>query len=264
MPSVTYQIKYRKNTDEMISPEELLSLYFYGIDIKSQDGTSLSSASIRMYIKAAQREIERFLDIRFKRKLLTETVDYYKDDYWYGYPKLKVSLPVEEPFSMIGMINTVEQIIYPKNWLNSKRSSEGLYYKDINIVPVGSTGAVGTSEQLLLTGLTRQIGITSYKQVPNYFNVQYTTGFKEIPFDLLNVVGKLASIGVLNIAGDLILGAGIASMSLGVDGLSQSIASTSSATSSGYGARIIQYSKEINDTLKRLKLAYKSLNLIVL
>ena len=74
---------------------------------------------------------------------------------------------------------------------------------------------------------------------PNYWHAKYLTGFKKIPNDLLNVLGMLASINVLNIAGDIILGAGIASYSLSLDGLSQSISSTSSATNSGYGARII-------------------------
>lgn len=59
-----------------------------------------------------------------------------------------------------------------------------------------------------------------------------------MPMDLINLTGKLATFGPLGIAGDLILGAGIAAQSIGVDGLSQSISSTSSATNAGYGARI--------------------------
>ena len=82
--------------------------------------------------------------------------------------------------------------------------------------------------------------------------------------DLINLVGKLATFGPLGIAGDLILGAGIAAQSLGVDGLSQSISSTSSATNAGYGARILQYSKEITETVKKIKLVYDEVKLGVL
>ena len=81
--------------------------------------------------------------------------------------------------------------------------------------------------------------------------------------DLINLTGKLATFGPLGIAGDLILGAGIAAQSIGVDGLSQSISSTSSATNAGYGARIIQYQKEIAETVKRIKLIYDEIKFVV-
>ena len=67
-----------------------------------------------------------------------------------------------------------------------------------------------------------------------------------------------------NIGGDLILGAGIASMSLGIDGLSQSVATTSSAENSGFSSRIIMYNKEIKSTLEKLKGIYKGINFTVL
>ena len=85
-----------------------------------------------------------------------------------------------------------------------------------------------------------------------------------MPMDLINLTGKLASFGPLGIAGDLILGAGIASQSIGVDGLSQSISSPSSATNAGYGARIIQYQKEIKEAIPRIKLVYDEIKMSVL
>ena len=41
-------------------------------------------------------------------------------------------------------------------------------------------------------------------------------------------------------------------LSLGVDSLSQSISSTSSATNAGYGARVIGYQDQIKNTLPTL------------
>ena len=89
-----------------------------------------------------------------------------------------------------------------------------------------------------------------------YWRVRYLTGFTEIPTDLLNVIGKTAAINIFHIAGDLILGAGIASFSLGVDGLSQSISSTSSATNAGYGARILGYQDDIKKMMPILIAKY--------
>ena len=102
--------------------------------------------------------------------------------------------------------------------------------------------------------------------IPDYWDLQYITGFDldNMPMDLINLIGKLATFGPLGIAGDLILGAGIAAQSLGVDGLSQSISSTSSATNAGYGARLVQYEREIKETVKRIKLIYDEIKSAVL
>ena len=70
--------------------------------------------------------------------------------------------------------------------------------------------------------------------------------------------------GPLNIAGDLVLGiAGVSGQSLSIDGLSQSISTTASATSAGYSARLIQYQKEIKETVGRLKLVYDEVKFAV-
>ena len=105
-----------------------------------------------------------------------------------------------------------------------------------------------------------------FTNIPDYWDFQYTTGFDldDLPYDLMNVVGKIATFGPLGIAGDLILGAGIAGQSLSVDGLSQSISSTASATSSGYNARLLQYERELKATIPRIKLIYDEIKLAVL
>jgi hypothetical protein len=72
-----------------------------------------------------------------------------------------------------------------------------------------------------------------------------------------------ASMGALNIAGDLIAGAGIATKSLSMDGLSQSISTTASATNAGYGARILQYNKEIDERMKNLRNYYLGIQMVV-
>ena len=61
----------------------------------------------------------------------------------------------------------------------------------------------------------------------------------------------------LDTGGDLLAGAGIGQFSLAVDGLSQNISTTSSATSAGYGARIISYSTQLKAAMKTLKKKYK-------
>lgn len=264
MPQITYTVKYRKNEEIVMSPEELMSLYFYGINITSNDGSKISNDVIRFQIKAAQQEVEKHLEIRLVPKLIEQSIDYFRSDYWQSFPILRTKLPVKKPLSMIGFLNGIEQIKYPPQWLNTKKDSEGHYFKKIHVIPTGST--VGNSSGVILSGITAYYGMASYSDIPNYFDVQYVTGFDvdNIPYDVLDLVGKLAAIRMFHIAGDLVLGNGLSSISLGVDGLSQSVSTTKSSNSSAYGARITSYLKDIEATSKRLKVFYKSLNFAAL
>jgi hypothetical protein len=253
---------YGKNNGLLISPEELLAIYFYGVDIISKDGNRIDNAVIEMYIKSAQKEVEKYLDIKLFPQLVTENLTYNRDDYYNNFPFFRTTLPVRKVRSCIGMLNGLEQIVYPEQWLNAKYSNLGVYQRQFSIVPNGTS--VQGNADVILTGVSSQYGIRSLMNVPNYWYVQYETGYElgQIPEDLLQLVGLLSSIPLLAIAGDLILGAGIASQSLSVDGLSQSISSTSSATNAGYGSRIVEYRKSIDQMKKQLKRDYKGITFV--
>ena len=265
MPQISLIAKYKKNGGIIISPFEVDAMYFYGSQFYSKDGTALSVEVKRTYIQAAQQEIERYLNIKFIPELITESTSYYRDDYWQQFPIIRTNYPINTPLTLIGMVNKIEQIIYPQQWLFAAKSSEGLMTRRINVVPNGSVGAQGNAD-VILTGISSNIGLQSWKNIPEYWQVQYLSGWnrKDLPMDLVNLVGKFASLGQFSIFGDIILGAGIASMSLSIDSLSQSISSTSSATNAGFGSRIIQYTKEIQSTLKNLKNIYKGFSFTVL
>lgn len=78
-----------------------------------------------------------------------------------------------------------------------------------------------------------------------------------IPSDIKQAVGILAAMLPLAVAGDLIVGAGIASISTSMDGLSQSVNTTASATNSGYGARILELRKQLDALMPAIKARYK-------
>lgn len=77
-----------------------------------------------------------------------------------------------------------------------------------------------------------------------------------IPSLILHAAGMYASMHILNVAGDIVVGAGLQSQSTGVDGLSQSFATTNSSTNAGFGARIIQYKKDLSQVLRTLQATY--------
>lgn len=85
-----------------------------------------------------------------------------------------------------------------------------------------------------------------------------------LPSDLKRVIGYLAAMLPLDIAGDLIGGAGIANFSVSMDGLSQSVGTTSSATNSGYGSRVIQFQKELKNLLPALRAKYRKPGLMAI
>jgi len=84
----------------------------------------------------------------------------------------------------------------------------------------------------------------------------------DMDWDLMDLIGKAASIHILNTAGDLIIGAGIANKSTSIDGISASIGTTSSPTNAGYGARIIQLQKDINRMLPVLFRKYNGVQVL--
>lgn len=266
MGQLTLTMKYRKNEGLLLSPTEMFSLYLYGIKIQAGDGTAFSTESMRFYIQAAQQEIENFFNLKLVYQFIAlEKLTFYRADYWQSFPILFTNYPVNKPISLTGRFNQLEQISYPTQWLTNTQNSYGQYKRRVSIVPTGTAVATANAE-VILSGLTTQLGSQHFLMIPDYWDLQYITGFKldQIPMDLINLTGKLASFGPLGIAGDLILGAGIVSQSLGVDGLSQSISSTSSATNAGYGARLVQYEREIKATIPRIKLVYDEIKMSVL
>lgn len=257
MPSIQYSIKYGKN-ELVVSPDELLSSYMYGINIKSQDGSSISSDTIKFKIKAAQQEVEKFLEIRLQPKFIEHTVDYFRDDYWNKFPIIKTKLPVKKPLSLIGFLNGIEQIRYPVDWVNVKKDNEGFYPKKLHLIPTGSI--LGNSGAVILSGITAYFGLTAYSDIPNYFNLQYVTGFDTdtFPYDVIDLVGKLATVQLLYILGDIVLGQpGLTSVSLSLDGLSQS---NSIASPTAFSARIKGYLEDIKHHTETLKGIYRSFN----
>ena len=237
-----------------MSAKELLSLYLYGIETRAKDGTILADEVIETYIASAQQEVEHFLDLKFIKQVIEEEFSFYRSDFW-EWGSLSTSHPVNKALKLAGHYGSIKQIEYPSEWLSARKTTNNLYYRKVFIVPTEGSGGVS----LLASGVVPRYGFLQRPQVPNYWRLRYCSGFDTMPLDLLNLVGKWASIGIFNLYGDIVLGAGIASMSLGLDSVSQSIATTSSAENAAYSARIKQYLQEIKLSLPRLKSYYKGI-----
>jgi hypothetical protein len=97
--------------------------------------------------------------------------------------------------------------------------------------------------------------------LPLYLRFEYKAGFDGVtypyPAEILDLISLYSCLLPLDTAGDLIAGAGISSKSISMDGLSTSLNTTSSATNSGYGSRIISYRKRADELLAQLQRKYR-------
>ena len=113
MPQVNYQLTYKKNEDLVLSPQDLLQTYFFGIKIEEQDGVSFSDDTLRFYIRAAQEEIENYLILKLKRQVIEEQKDFYRQDFE-NWSYLRMTYPVVDVKSLNGFISDIQQIEYPE------------------------------------------------------------------------------------------------------------------------------------------------------
>ena len=235
-----------------LTPAELKALYFYGIPIQEKNGTEMSNQTIETYIKSAQKQVEGYLSLKVNKQIIEERLTFYRHDFM-NYNYLQTSYPARKAFKMEGWVANVKQVSYPEEWLTTRTTNDGeTYHRRVHLIPVGST----EGQTITFNGLMPYVGFRGTNFIPDYWKVAYCTGFDHVPEDILIAIGKYASILIFHQLGDIILDAGIASMSLGVDGLSQSISTTSSATNAGYGARIINYHNDLKTEMIRLKEKY--------
>ena len=238
-----------RRTEPLLTPAKLKERFLFGVEIIDNEGNELSEETLQAYIDMAVSELEHDLDIPIVPTEICEEKDYFSNDYYgWGYFQLN-TLPLiqmkemnvvyleDDPSTPASQGEVVLEI--PQSWWRV-REHDGI----VRLVPnnrfparlaVDNAGA-------FFPELFRRNG-----HVPNLWRIKYDAGFKDgcVPMAINAAVGLMASIYALNIAGDLVLGAGIASSSLSIDGLSQSINTTSSAENHAYSAKVLQYGNQL-------------------
>tara|TARA_R110002126_G_scaffold36707_18_gene111396 strand:+ start:144 stop:1490 length:1347 start_codon:yes stop_codon:yes gene_type:complete len=245
----------------VISPEEMETLYLFGASLQDDDGNPFPRSMFLHYIKAATQELERALDFTITpTDIVDEAHDHYAKDYGrWGYFQLQ-QYPVISVETVFFQYPSMEEgVQIASDWIVTLEDGDSGV---ISIVP----GRGSIADVLLIPGALMPLWSGASGRVPGIWKMTYRAGFEEgeIPDDIKHYIAMGASIGILNIAGDLIAGAGIATKSISIPGLSQNIGTTSSATNSGYGARIIEYQKERKEMLPLFKQTYgKTLKMVV-
>jgi hypothetical protein len=234
---------------------DIRSDYLFGIPLTDDNGNTYSSTNINRRINEAIAWLEDELQIKINPTIITdEHHDYHINEYQdFCYIQL-YEFPVVSVQSLVAAYAGQDIMTFPQDWIH-------IYNKTGQLQLVPTTGSlsqvlIGQGSGMLLPLITRRLS-----KMPHLFRVAYTAGFAEgaVPGNISDLIAKKTCISILNVMGDILLGAGIASQSISIDGLSENVNTTQSAENSAYSARIRQYEKEIKIDLPTLKQKYKGL-----
>lgn len=246
-------------------PSEIRKRWCFGLPLSSDDGVEMTDEDLMGFVMGAVKEVERRLGIYLKptklvsnadERGLVKGVDFDKEepayDYdakaynQYGFLQLR-ERPVQsiESFRMVLPNGNTIIDFYRDN--NTRKWVK--LYKDagqVHIVPYAGDPTIFAMLGGSQAGYPFATGRIN-ANLPQMFYVDYTAGYEAygIPEDIRNAVAKIASIDVLGIAGDAVL-AGVSSQSISMDGVSESLSTSSSATSGTYTSHTLQYQKEID------------------
>lgn len=231
--------------------------YLFGIPLEDMYGNKMKEGMLDHYIKSAIESTQRMLQIIIQpTEIENEVHDYYAGDFnnW-AFIQLH-KRPVSEVTSLGMYFGDRKMFDIPTAWVREYGLSG-----QIQLFPVS-----GSSGSIILTqnGSFMPLMVGMYPNAPGIWRVSYKAGMEELPEDLVEYIMKRASVGILQVWGDLIIGAGIANQTISLDGLSQSIGTTQSPQFSGAGARIKTYMDDMKEIEKRLKDTYLGINLGVL
>jgi len=188
-----------------------------------------------------------------------EKHDFVREDYD-KYIWLETDLFPVISVSEIKLVLPGNQVVqtFNSDWIHVNKDAG-----QIQIVP--GTGTAGT---ILLgaSGAWIPFIYGTNRMIPDAFWITYLAGFEtgKVPYLLKDLVGKVASYGPLFLAGELLLGAGIVSSNVGIDGLSQSVGTMASPSGGAYSSRIKEYKEEVKEAIPELIRYYKGLRLRIL
>jgi len=234
--------KTHRTVGPLITPEDLKKTYLFGIDIVDNDGNELTDDTLQLYIDNAVSALEHDLDISILPRTEVENRDYHQNEYWdWGYFQLN-NYPVIEVEKMELVFfrdeNGDPEVLQtiPNNWIRLQ-PHDGI----IRLIPNARFPGqlqVGQNANFFPELLRSTI-------VPHLWVMTYKHGFEDgkIPMMINQAIALTAAIQALIIAGNLVIGAGIAAQSISLDGLSQSITTTASAENSSYSATIKEYQR---------------------
>lgn len=225
--------------EPLITVKQLRERYVFGIDTTDGQGRELPDDAWQSYLDTAISMLEHDLDISIIPREhvgdCAEKKDYNANDYWqWSYFQLN-NLPVIEVKNIKAVYPNSNILSYPKEWYKLQKH-DGI----LRIIP--NSGSIANFQ--VDAGGQYFPEIFRYNgMVPLVWEIEYVSGFEngKVPALINTAIGLIAAMIALNNLADLILGTGIQSQSIGLDGLSQSVSLTASAENSTNSAKLKAY-----------------------
>lgn len=248
----------------LFSAEEFKNMYLPGIPLCNPlTGQTIGTRQLTAFIRTAQQYIESVFNIKLFKSYIKENKDFIAEEYksW-GF--LRTTYLINKMFRLQGNLNERKVITYPREWLTIRRETgSGGYnfWRNLFLVPNGGSGASITFDYIA-TFNNQWIGMYGARTIPQYWGMEYLTGFDKVPDDLLNIVGKYAATQILPVielqvaaGGGYVMG--VASQSISIDGLSQSNSKANNGNI--FKNRMDTYNQQLKDEMVQLKYVYSGI-----
>jgi len=252
----------------LITPWLLENFWLAGVDFKKFDNTALPSAVAMGCVIQAIGKVEEDLKIFFYPKVVRtqpEATEVRGVDYDVEADRITY---IRKDHKGIGFISLPHYWITDVEFLKGYLANEAVFELPSQWIQVvkkrGSIQVIATSAthaRLLGTlGISIVMGQWVEDNIPKFWDTKYTCGWNEcnenFPKTWLSLIGYQAVLFAAPIISDA-LRPGIASMSLSMDGVSESEGTTASAIYSLLSARVEKYEKNYNKLLKSLIAKYR-------
>jgi hypothetical protein len=201
----------------------------------------LSESFYQMHINIAQSIFERECGVTLEETQITaELHDYLIQDY-HLFAFLSLYKPPVLEITQVALrypSNNVDTV-FPLEWARLQAPNQ------LQLVPTQ-----GTLSQVLIgqSGSYLPLIFSGIGYLPQLFRISYKAGFPPgtLPYDILDAICKLATISIFAARSDTIFPPGLTSLSLGIDGLSQSFGILNNGQLPAvFGSRIGYYRTEL-------------------
>lgn len=203
-----------------ITAKYLKENYLTGFTFAGTNGQELSNDFYDDKVANAITLFETITNIDIlQREITGEKHDYYVEDYL-NYAFMQLFRIPAQSVSQVRAVYPTGQVIqvFPTEWVRLNRE-----HAQIHLVPTS-----GSLANVMLGGGNGYLPFifAGLGYLPQLWEIDYVSGFNPdaIPREAVSIICKLAVIEIFTLMSDLVGPLGVASQSLGIDGMSQSIA----------------------------------------
>ena len=239
----------------IIDAQRVKDEYLFGIPLKAAlTGQELTDDIIKQIIRKAIGDFETTVRVAVNPVRITDQMDFIRaDDGQFGtkkvtrYPVLKVeNLKALWPGrnDILSQFGSSQEIDYPTSWV-SLLGDQGL----IRVIPNSGT-LVNADVNFLASSAYRSVVLGGLKSWPNMWRITYIAGMNpdQVPDIVNDCIGTMAAIRLLGQLGPAIFP--LASHGIGIDGLSQSVATAGPQWLAGRLQELIAERDRAVDALK--------------